>query len=278
MQNWLFTTFSQFRPHDIKLHLIGFALSVMINSSFGQGLNGEIKKYRDDYYSVHEIYGKVKKDRKLNDSVYRSQVVSLDKNGNVVQVTEINSDGKTYCSYYAENGYHDNNVESLFVKYEPKITIERKPFIIGSVRYMSGEMCEIEYKNSEDGRPVEETVYDLMGTVIFTVVIKRDNMGKPLEYKFSDGAIDKYKYDDDGNRIEWFSKSATGKTSITNYKYDEHGNVVEEIIKDFFKSSYKFHDEYNTFSYRYDKHGNWIERVDYEHDIPQRMVVRTIEY
>jgi YD repeat-containing protein len=278
MQNRLFATFLPFQRFDIKRLVVFFVSLAIISSSFGQRLSGVIKQYRDDCYSVHEIYGKVKKDKKIHDSVFRSQVVLLDENGNILQVTESNSDGTEYCRYYGKKGYRDNNVESVFVRFEPRISIDRKPFLIGSVRYFSGEMCEIDYKNDEHGRPVEETLYDLMGAVSFTVSIKRDGKGNPLEYKFSDGAIDKYKYDSNGNRIEWFSKSATGKTTITSYKHDERGNVVEEIVKDFFKSSYKFHDEFNTYVYRYDKQGNWIERIDYEHDIPQRMVVRTIEY
>jgi len=56
------------------------------------------------------------------------------------------------------------------------------------------------------------------------------------------------------------------------------GNVVEENIDNYFKSSYKYMIEHNTYEYQYDKQGNWTERIDYEHDIPVRMVVRTIDY
>jgi YD repeat-containing protein len=258
--------------------LVAVSFVVLTNPSYCQKLNGRIKSYSDNYYSVREIYGKIKKGAGLNDSLYHNQITQIDPNGNIAVLIENNADGTLHCKYVGKSDFKNNHVESLFVRFEPEMVLDMKPFLIGSVKYPSGEMCEITYENDQNGVPVEESIYDLMGTLLNKISIKRDERGLPIQYTFSNGAIYKYKYDEAGRRIEWFTRSASNKTAVTNYKYDEHHNVVEETIKDFFKSSYKYHEEYNTFKYRYDKMENWIERIDYEHDIPMRMVVRTIEY
>jgi YD repeat-containing protein len=166
----------------------------------------------------------------------------------------------------------------VFIKYDPEKMIDRKPFIIESIKYPSGERYEMTYKNDSKGRPEEETIFDLMGSVISKIIIRRDVNGNALEYNFSDGNVDQFKYDDQGYRIESISHTASGNKVITTYKYDLSGNLIEENINDFFKTAYKYHFEHNTYTYQYDKQENWIERTEYEHDIPLRVVIRTIEY
>ena len=269
-KNNILTTFSKI--------LLLILISFIADPTFGQGMKGKIKSFRDSYFSVHEIYGKIKKGTKLNDSVSHDQIVSFDQNGNVTEAIDYNFDGTIFCKYIGRNDYKDNNIESIYVRFDSKLIIEKKSFLLASVKYPSGEMCEMAYKNDLKGRPIEETIFDLMGSVLFTIIIKRDENGNSLEYNFSDGVVYLFKYDNHGNRVELIYRSSTGKTSITTYKNDASGNMIEENINDFFKSSYKFHDEHNTYRYLYDKQGNWIERTDYEHDIPQRIVVRAIEY
>jgi YD repeat-containing protein len=253
-------------------------LSLMINSTFGQRLNGKVKSYRDSYYSVLEKYGEIKKGPKLNDPNFHDEYVSFDQNGNVTQSVEYNSDGTIYCKYNGKYDYADNNIESIYVSFDPEIRILRKPFILESVRYSWGEMCKMTYKIDFKVRPIEQTIFDLMGRELYTITIKRDEKGNVLEENFTDGTVNQYKYDNKGNRIEWISRSAGGSATITSFKYDESGNIIEMNTDNFFKSTYKFHYEHSTYVYRYDDHGNWIERTEYEHDKPERIVVRTIEY
>ena len=260
-----------------KIFLVAF-LSLMIGPTFGQKLNGKVKSYKDSYYSLHEVFGKIKKGAKLNDSIFRDEHVSFDHNGNVAQAIEYNANGTINSKFTGMGDYANNHIESVFIRFDTEIKIETKPFILKTVNYPSGELCELTYKNDTSGRPVAETIFDLMGRELFKITIKRDEKGNSLEYNFSDGSVDQFKYDNDGNRIEWISRTSSGHTTVTFYKHDVFGNIVDESINDNFKSSYKYHYEHNTYKYAFDKQGNWIERTDYEHDIPQRIVIRTIEY
>ncbi len=253
-------------------------ITFTIHAAFGQKLTGKVKSYKDTYYSLHEVYGKLKKGPKLNDTIFHDQLVIFDPNGNVSQSVEYNADGTVNSKYQAQRDLQDNNMESVYVRFDPELIIEKKPFIIESVKYPSGEICAMGYKTDNLGNPMEETLYDLMGQLILSVKIYRNADGKPTEYKYSNGNTDSYKYDNLGNKTQWVSVTSTGNTTKTNYSYDAHGNIEVEEIDNFFKSSYNFHIEHNTFSYKYDKFGNWTERIDYEHDIPQRIIVRTIEY
>lgn len=262
----------------IYIIILLLIFSLPIHFSYGQKLNGKVKSYRDTYYSVHEAFGKIKKGAKINDSIFNDQEVVFDQKGNITQVTEYNSDGSVYCKFTGSNDYVNNMTESVYVRFDPETTIDRKPFIIESVKYSWGEMCAITYKNNPEGLPIEETIYDLMGRELYQISIKRDEKGNPVEYDYSDGTIDMFKYDDNCNRIEWFFRSSSGKTILTVYKNDSSGNLIEENINDSFKSYYHFHYEHNDFIYKYDKHGNWAQRIDYEHDICMRMVIRAIEY
>jgi hypothetical protein len=253
-------------------------LFLVINQSFGERLKGKIKSYRESYYSSQDNYGKLKKGPKLEDPRFHDEFVTFDQNGNISQSVEYNFDGTIYCKYNGRYDYMDNNIESIYVNFEPELKILRKPFILESVRYSWGEQYKMTYKIDFKVRPLEETIYDLIGRAILTIEIKRDENGNSIEDRFSDGTIDKFKYDKNGNRIEWVSVAPGGNTTIVAYKYDASGNIIEKNVNNFFKSTYKFHYDNYTYKYLFDKRGNWIERIDYENEKPQRIAERTIEY
>lgn len=246
--------------------------------SYGQKLKGKVKSYHDTYFTVQEYFGKIKKDIKLQDPLFPDQYVAFDQNGKVTEAIEYNSDGSVFCTFKGRNNTPNNAAESIFVRFEPEITIAMKPFIIESAKYSWGEMCVLTYVNDSSGLPAEEIIYDLMGAEIYKILIKRDEKGNPLEYNFSDGTSYKFRWDNKGNKIECFYRSPFGKTIITSSKFDSSGNVIEENINDSHLAYYHFHYEHNTFVYKTDKYGNWIQKIEYEHDLPMRMVVRTIEY
>ena len=247
-------------------------------ASYGQKLNGKVISYRDTYFSIHEVFGKIKRGPRLNDTLFHDQRVMFDQKGNTVMLIEYSSDSMVNTKFYGDTSGDDNFMESVFIRFDREIKTDKKPFILNKVRYASGEMCSMTYKKDTNGRYTEESIYDLMGQNILTIVVKRDEHGKPVSCHNSDGSSDQFKYDHKGNRNEWISRSPKGQVVTTTYQYDDHGNIVEENINDLFKASYKYHLEHNTFKYRFDEKGNWIERTDYEHDIPERMVIRTIEY
>jgi YD repeat-containing protein len=260
-----------------RIFIFGMIL-LMIRPAFGQRLNEKVKSYRYSYYSVREKFGKIQKGHKLNDSVFLDQYVTFDQNGNITEEIEYNYDGTIHARYKAKFGYEDNNIESIYVKLDPQLVIDKKPFIMESVKYSWGEKYEMSYINDTKGRPVEETIYDLFGRELYKIKIQRDEKGHPVEDDFSDGSVDQYKYDEKGNLIEWVFRSSNSNVIITSYKYNDHGNVTEMNVNNFFKSTYKFHYDHHTYVYQYDASGNWIERLEYENDKPQRIVERTIEY
>ncbi len=253
-------------------------LMLMSYLSFGQPLKGKVKSYHDTYFTVHEYFGKIKKDIKLQNPLFNDQYVLFDQNGNVTEAIEYYSDGSVYCTISGSNGYVNNTKETIFIRFEPEKTIDMMPFIMESGKYSWGEMCVMNYVNDSIGLPAEEIIYDLMGREIYRISIKRDEQGNVLEYNFSDGTTYNFKYDSKGNKVESFYRSPYGKTITTTSKFDSSGNVVEENINDSHLAYYHFHYEHNTFAYKYDKFGNWTQRIDYEHDIPMRMRVRTIVY
>jgi YD repeat-containing protein len=251
---------------------------VVIHPAFGQRLRGKIKAFSESCYEVKENFGRIRKGAKLDDPGFRDQVVRFDSAGNVTEAVEYNPDGTIFCRFAGREGLRDNNTESLYLSFYPEKTIERKPFIIHSVSYSTGELCEMTYEPGPDGLAVVETIRDFLGRVLCTIHIKRDEDGNPVEYSFADGRTDHLKYDGDGNRTEWISTSSGGSTVVTTCKYDLNGNVVEMNPDNLYKSTYHFLYDGYTYAYRFDKHGNWVERVDYNNGIPKRLVARKIEY
>jgi len=250
----------------------------LISTAFGQRLKGKVMSFKESYYSIKYEFGKMQKGPKLNDSGFLEQYVSLDPKGNISEWVEYNFDGTIYCKYNGNKDYEDNNIESVSARFDPDIIFDRKPFIIESVKYGWGESFKMTYRNDSKGLPVEETISDFRGRVLYTIKITRDEKGNPLEANYSDGAVDQFKYDDKGNRTEWVYRASDSNIILTDYKYDEYGNITETKINNYFKSTYTFHYDYFTFKYHFDSHGNWTERIDYDNDKPQRIVMRTFEY
>ena len=259
-------------------HSLVIILLFLFSPGSAQPVKGMVKSYRDSYYSLNETYGVIKRGSKIIDSSFPDQFVTFDNEGNVAQLTEYLPDGTILASFDAISCDEGNHYESLYIRYGRELIIDKKDFMIESVKYPSGEFCFINYIKDLHGRPTEETMFNHAGRVLCSVKISRDEKGNPTEYRFSDSTVYQYRYDSKGNKIEWILITSAGNKILTYYKYDQMGNVTEEEIDNFYKSSYKFHVEHNTFKYQYDRSGNWIERIDYEHDIPQRMVVRIIEY
>jgi hypothetical protein len=260
-----------------KISLLAL-LILFIEPVFAQRLKGRVISCQENYYSVREVYGKLKKGIKLSDSLFHDHFFSYDENGNIDHMIDFNPDGTTNCKYFAEKDHGNNHFESVFARFDHAMRMDKKTFLIESVQYPSGEFCAMSYKYDSIGRPVEETIFDLMGQVLNTIAIKRDGTGHFVEYAGADGSVDRYHYENNGNLTRWSSGTPDGNTTITTYKYDHFGDVAEEYVDNFFKSSYKYHIEHNTYQYQYDTHGNWTERTDFEHDIPVRLVIRTIVY
>jgi hypothetical protein len=252
-------------------------LSLINEDVLGQRLKGKVLSYKDSYYVAVEKYGAIKKGDKLDDEIYHDQQVLLDPTGNITDVIDYNADGTIDCQYTGRYDFSDNNYESVYVRFYPEKTIDRKPFILGSVNYSLGKMAEMNYKTDTAGRPVEEIITDVSGNILYKIEIKRDSTGNVYEEDFSDGSDFHYKYDNHGNRTEWMSHSG-GDTTRAEISYDEMGNIVEINKDNYFKSKFRFHYDDFRYRYKYDEQGNWIERIDFHNGKALRIVHRTIEY
>jgi len=260
-----------------KFPLFVLLLSIF-SSTVGQKPSGNILSYSDTYYSVRDKFGKVKKGEKLNDSTFRDEYVSFEQDGKIIHLTEYNPDGSIYRKFKGRYGFGYNNIESLNVLLDLGTKIEQRPFLIESVKYSWGEKYEMTYKNDINGHPIEETIYDLFGRVLFKIILKRDEYGHLVEDNCSDGTVNRYTYDARGNRIEWIYRSSNKHFIITTYKYDVYGNIIEMNVTNSFKSVFKYYYDNFNYTYRYDERGNWVERTDFEFDKPCRIVERRIEY
>ncbi len=272
-----------YKGHNMKIKLILkfliiLLLSIIMQPTWAHRLKGRVKSYTDCYYSIRENFGRIKKGSRLADTILHNQQVFFDEKGNVSQATDFHEDGTMDCIYDAKSGYEDNIIESFHVRLNMETSMEKMPFILESANFNYGGLCRMTYKNDIYGRPVEETIYDLLGKVLLKTTIKRDSVGNALEEKYSDGTVNRNTYDRDGNIIECYSSKPDGNIVVTTFRHNEHGDIIEKNVNNFFNSRYKFVYENYTYEYKYDKMGNWIERTEYENLIPQRILVRTIEY
>lgn len=262
-----------------RILLLFLAVSALqFQAGYGQRMKGNVSSYKESYYSVKDSYGKLKPDTKINDSVFHDRFVAFDQKGNISEMAEFNPDGSIASKFKGSNDYPDNHFETLYAKFDPEVSIDRKPFIVESVKYTSGEFCEMSYKNDSLGRPFEEIIYDLMGREIYKITFLRDQNGRLRENDYSDGTVERYKYDEKGNVKEIVSRHLNSKPTVTTYAYDESGNIIEMNINNYFKTTFKFQYENYSYKYLFDKNGNWTQRIIFEGGRPQRIVVRTIEY
>ena len=257
--------------------LLLLLLVLVILPAHGQRMKGKVRSFRVTYYSVHQDFGKIRKHSRLDDPMHHDYDVFFDQNGNITHSVEYYPDGTIYCKCKGRDDYEDNKVESAYVRFYPEKEIDRKSFILKSVSFGLGRMCEMTYKNDSMGRPVEETIADPMGQVLFNSWIERDEKGNSTEELFSDGTVYRNKYDEDGNRIESI-KAKGHDTTVTSFKYDKEGNIIEMNVNNFYKSTYKYRYDNFKYCYRYDDTGNWIERIEFDNDIPSRMAIRKITY
>jgi hypothetical protein len=132
---------------------------------------------------------------------------------------------------------------------------------------------------------------------------KKDQVIKEVEYR--DGKINsmqKFKYDRNGNRVEWLHFEPDGNLFLTLiFKYDENDQMIEDNAysadgsyskKNYYKygekgnlierSSYGSDSGLeNKFTYTYhnfDKAGNWLKKIVFQDDKPIEIIERVIEY
>jgi hypothetical protein len=264
-------------PFSKGIFILIILTHLIPHHGFSQHQKGQVKSFRESFYTVHDDFGLIHKSKKLEDPLYHDRLVSFDPNGNVTQEIEYNPDGTIQCTFAARSDYEDNNVETFFPHFYPEPYWESKPYIIEQVRYSLGKVFDLAYTNDSIGRPAEEIMTDLMGNVVYRVTMIRNSSGSPVEERFSDGTTYFFIYSEDGRRKAWVI-GCKGDTTKFTYTYDNHGNISSSTVDNFYQSRYKYHYDTYFYQYKYDKHWNWIERIEYFNGTPERIAVRKIEY
>jgi hypothetical protein len=164
-----------------------------------------------------------------------------------------------------------------------------------------------EYYN-EKGERFEYKSFDSTGKLISMTLFEYDENSKIIEYNYqnkldsSKNANTKYKYDSQGNTIEFCRYKPDGSISLkTTSKFDEFGNEIEYITYNpdgsiNRKETYKFNehkeiiedsvfkpdgilDYKDTYVYSsFDNTGNWLVKTTSRNGITNKITERQIEY
>ena len=83
----------------------------------------------------------------------------------------------------------------------------------------------------------------------------------------------KYHYDDNGNLLERVFLSQDYFHKVVEL-YDNKRNIIEKIT---YASEHQI-EKHQKNEYIFDEYGNWIRRIQFEDNIPVKIIERVIEY
>jgi hypothetical protein len=236
-----------------------------------EGLLGNIKQVKQNYYAASEKFGElIQGDKKDSDT--ENYLKIYNEKGNktdwFVYVKSTEKYQKHTYKYIDTLGKMEENLYrpdgSLDWKYIYKFD-DKGNQIEESWYAPDGRLCKKSiYKYDDKNNGIETNHYNADGDLVCKYIYKNDDRGKQNEEsKFSSGGFlfwkRIYKYDDKGLLIETNEYKTDGrlKLSIT-YKYDNKENQIE-ITE--YKTDGNL--EYRrTYTYEYDKVGNWIKRIN----------------
>jgi YD repeat-containing protein len=263
---------------------------------------GNVKSYKEISYEAIKVHGGFNKgnkrrDNELNGLGHYDLFVVLDKNHNVIESSQFDSDGNLiFKSTYSYNK-NGNVIEAIdndggYSNY----IYDEKGYLIGIDFHIVKETYSIQkyvFLNDNKGNLLERKGYDFYNRLSSTSTFKYDEHGNIIESKEYDIKGDLktqyiYMYNESGKKTEEY---VTGKvlisgkykglyygtyTSKITYKYDENGNVILQMI-------YGENDEIEyirelEYIYQYDKIGNWITKMMLENEDPKFILEREIEY
>lgn len=169
-----------------------------------------------------------------SDIIQYKSIFKYDKKGNQVSDAKYSADGK---KLYETISRYDGD------KLVKKFTNSNKG--------------EVEYS--------EDFIYDTKGNITNKVVFNKADNSK---------SIDKFAYDDNGNRVAWNIIKNDIPLMTGQFTYDEHNNMTTSIARD---ATNNLLDQ-REYAYEYDKKGNWIKKKVKLKGVDQFIVERTISY
>ena len=221
-------------------------------------LHGKVKSLRLSIYRAIEVNGEyVKQERAFTKSVFGNaeKYILFNQNGNIVEeIIKRPNDYQRITKTYNPNGnileYCEYDILQNCI-FKKVTTYNRKDSVVEEAEYRENELENlIKYKYDFKGYMVKKTVYD-RNDLYEKTVFKNDKKGNPveiIEYD-SDGKItskDFYKYDKNGNEIEYTNKLGddtfykTTSTYNEKNKRTEYKQFINEVLS---RSELYFYDE-----------------------------------
>lgn len=247
--------------------LKGKVKQVTLNCFYANEKSGEIikeKKCDDNNYSV--IYNE--KGKKIELTVHSSgwrnekRLFKYDIKGNLSELHLFDADNKLLSKFIDNRDEKGNKIETNLYDADNNL-INRQT-----------------YKCDDNGNEIEHNEYNSKNILVLKHIYKYNGEGNQIESSaytpvgnFENKNINKY--DDKGNRIETNSYNAEGIIgSKGTWKYDEKNNPIEE---NWYNEQGILNSRY-SYNYVYDQKGNWLKKMEFETDIPQRIIIREIMY
>jgi len=270
------------------------------------GFKGNVRSVKTNNYYVTTKFGEIKKgnlknfeirvyDKKGSLIEYQSDdggkirkvILKYDKDGNLIDKSNFNSDGTIYDKTiykYDDKGnlieesrydFDGNLKKKAIFKYGNK---EYKPYFN---RSNSWTKSFFDFDVDKKGNLTDFYSYDSNGKLNEKGVCKHDNEGNLLELLGYDDENTLslniiYKYDIQKNFVEYYVKIEEGEVSgkKETFQYDKTGNLIEDIR---YNSDNGMNSKY---TYQYDNKGNLIEefasimnkRTTYKYNVKTQLI------
>jgi hypothetical protein len=248
------------------------------------GLFGKVKQVKLNCFAADEKSGNAIEDNRCDDNNY---LIIYNDKGNAIEVSVHSSGWRNEKKLFKYD--NDRNLIELNI-------FDASNDLSGSYKYnydVSGNKTGSKYYGTDNsfkkresykydnkGNAIEQIEYNSNDRLILRHVYKYDGKGNQVEsstYSSLASLEERYthKYDDKGNRIETNAYDSNGNLeSKGTWTYDKYNNPIQNNWfnkKGVLSSAYRY-------EYEYDQQGNWIKKIEFEKNVPQKVILREIIY
>lgn len=283
-----------------RLILISITITFLFNSiSYAQeqnlkdlNLNGSVKLYEVKVYSAINNGDSIVKGNPIRDE---HQFVKFNKEGIKTEYNYYDTNNKYMGNaeyyYYPEEFYN----KTIFTDSIGKISryyiykfdqhnnlvqfksYDKNDMVIDSMNY---ENIKSDIKKDSIGNKIEETNYNLDGEKDGKQIYKynkKQQLQEAITYNNENRASYKTtnKYDDNKNILETSFFTESPLLIETELIIEKGVEYTEETT---WTTEEMTFEKKTTYTYKYDIKGNWIKKVEFENDLPLKIMERKIEY